>query len=181
MDITFNTATAINYADDYRLNSDRQIQSMILEAAHVFDRRWYHSRLVFKRNQKYTVNLINHLGEVIETSHTYDKDIEMEILCDGDIYRAMSDPSLTMREFFDKIKDNVAAELFDISLTQTICDVSWNINGDRANVVIWFNDSPDGQTNIDAEVIDAILSIIESKYGHWQAVIDNMCSTRELF
>ena len=163
------------------LNIDRPIQSMILEAAHILDRRWYHSRLVFKRNQKYTVNLRDHLGNIIETSHTYDKDIEVEVLCDGDIYRAMSDPSLTMREFFDKIKDNVAAELFDMSMTQSIYNVEWSIVGYKVNISIWFNDSPDGQTNIDAEVIDAILSIIESKYGHWQEVIDNMRSARELF
>ena len=98
------------------------------------------------------------------------------------MYRAMSDPSLTMREFFDKIKDDVAAELFDMSLTQTIYNVEWSVVGeDKANIAIWFNDSQDGQTNIDAEAIDAILSIIESKYGHWKAVIDNMCQTRELF
>lgn len=163
------------------LNIDRTIHGKILEAAHIFDCRWYHSRLVFKKPETYTVNLIDHLGNIIETSHSCNQDIDMEILCDGDIYRAMSDPSLTMREFFDKIKDKVAAQLFDISLTQTICDVSWNINGDKANIIIWFNDSPDGQTNIDHHVVEAILSIIESKYGHWKAVIDNMCQTRELF
>ena len=165
-DFTFKTTTAINYAD-YRLDSDRRIHDKLLEAAHVFDHRWFHSRLVFKKPQTYTINLVNHLGAVIETDHTYDKDLEIEVLGDGDIYRAMSDPSMTMRDFFDHLKDKVAAHLFDMSLTQAIVNVEWYINGDTAGVTVWFNDSQDGQTNIDAQVVEAILSIIESKYGYW--------------
>lgn len=158
-----------------------EIARLIRDATNVARGRLQNTRLTFMRKVTYDINLINHLGEVIETSHTCDNDIETEILCDGDIYRAMSDPSLTMREFFDKIKDKVAAQLFDISLTQTICDVSWDMNGDRVNVVIWFNDSLDGQTNIDHQVVQAILDIIESKYGHWHELLSNMRSTRELF
>ena len=159
---------------------DRSIHDKLLEAAHVFDRGWFHTRLVFKKPQTYTINLVNHLGEVIETSHTYNQDLEFEVLSDGDLYMAMSDPRKTMREFFDQLKDKVAAHLFDISMTQTIANVEWYVNGDMAGVTIWFKDSPDGGTNIDAEVVEAILSIVERKYGHWQAVIDNIRSTREL-
>ena len=153
---------------------------LIRGAAHIMRGRLQHTRLVFKKPQTYTINLVNHLGEVIETSHTYSKDLEFEVLSDGDLYMAMSDPSKTMREFFDQLKDKVAARLFDISLTQTIVNVEWYVNGDMAGVTIWFNDSPDGTTNIDAQVVEAILSIVESKYGHWQAVIDNIRSTRDL-
>lgn len=152
---------------------------MIRDSAHILRDRPQHTRLVFKRPQTYTINLVNHLGEIIKTNHTYNKGLEFEVLGDGDLYRAMSDPRMTMREFFDQLKDKVAAHLFDISLTQTIVNVEWYVNGNTAGVTIWFNDSVDGQTNIDASVVEAILSIVESKYGHWQAVIDNICSTRQ--
>ena len=176
-DFTFKTTTAINYAD-YRLDSDRRIHDKLLEAAHVFDHRWFHSRLVFKKPQTYTINLVNHLGEVIETDHTYDKDLEIEVLCDGDMYRAMNTTDKTMAEWFSELKDSTAARLFDMSMTQSIYNVEWSIVGDKANISIWFSDSVDGQTNIDHQVVQAILDIIDLKREWWGMLLNRMDRTR---
>lgn len=155
---------------------------LIREATHITRGRLQNTRLTFKRPQIYAVNLINHLGEVIETSHTYyDHDLEVEVLCDGDMYSAMSDSSMTMAEWFSELKDTTASRLFDLSMTQSIYNVEWSIVGDKANISIWFSDSVDGQTNIDAEVIDAILNIIDLKKEYWRMLLSRMDSTRELF
>lgn len=155
------------------------ITKMISDATIAARGRLQNTRLTFKQPQTYTVNLINHLGEIIETSHNhYDHDLEVEVLCDGDMYRAMSDPSMTMAEWFSELKDRTAARLFDMSMTQFIVNVEWSIVGDKANISIWFNDSMDGQTNIDADVVEAILDIIELKKVYWKEIIDNMNKTK---
>lgn len=159
-----------------------EIARLIRDATNVARGRLQNTRLTFKRPQTYAVNLINHLGEIIETSHTYcDHDIEVEVLCDGDMYRAMSDPSMTMAEWFSELKDSTAAQLFDMSMTQSIYNVEWSVFGDKVDISIWFNDSQDGQTNIDAEVIDAILNIIDLKKEWWRMLLSRMDKTRELF
>lgn len=154
---------------------------LIREAAHITNGRIQNTRLVFKRPQVYAVNLIDHLGNVIETSHTYcDHDLEVEVLCDGDIYSAMSDSSMTMAEWFSELKDSTASRLFDLSMTQSIRNVEWSVVGDKANISIWFNDSVDGQTNIDHQVVQAILDIIDLKREWWRMLLSRMSSTREL-
>ena len=154
---------------------------LIREATHITRGRLQNTRLVFKRPQIYAVNLVDHLGNVIETSHTYyDHDLEVEVLCDGDIYSAMSDSSMTMAEWFSELKDITASRLFDLSMTQSVVNVEWSVVGDKANISICFNDSMDGQTNIDAEVIDAILNIIDLKKAYWRELLSRMDSTREL-
>lgn len=155
------------------------IAKMIRDATIAARGRLQNTRLTFKQPQTYTVNLINHLGEIIETSHNYyDHDLEVEVLCDGDMYRAMSDPSMTMAEWFSELKDSTAARLFDLSMTQSIYNVEWSAVGDRANISIWFNDSQDGQTNIDADVVEAILDIIELKKEWWRMTLSRMDKTR---
>lgn len=159
--------------------TSEEIASMLHTALKSFKGIWHNTRLVFKRRQIYTVNLVNHRGEVVASSYEqYEEPLEIEVLCDGDLYRAMSDPSITMKEFFDKIKDKVATHLFDISLTQTITSLEWDVVDNRANISIYFDDSIDGQTNIDADVIDAILAVIDTKYGCWNEVLERMNNTR---
>lgn len=159
-----------------------EIARLIREATIAARGRLQNTRLTFKQPQTYTVNLINHLGEIIETSTNYDHDLEVEVLCDGDMYRAMSDPSMTMAEWFSELKDRTAARLFDMSMTQSIVNVEWSVFGeDKANISIWFNDSQDGQTNIDADVVEAILDIIDLKKEYWRMVLSRMDRTRELF
>lgn len=153
----------------------------LVEAANIFNERWQHARLIFRREVVYRVDIIDHLGKIVDSGvDTRKAHCDIEILGDGVMYMAMSDPSKTMDMWFSEIKDSIASDLFDMSLTQTICNVEWSIVGDKANIIIYFADSQDGQTNIDAEAIDAILSIVESKYGHWHEVVDSIHSTREL-
>lgn len=155
------------------------ITKMIRDATIAARGRLQNTRLVFKRPQTYTVNLINHLGEIIETSTNYGHDLEVEVLCDGDIYSAMSDSSMTMAEWFSELKDITASRLFDMSMTQSIYNVEWSVFGeDKANIFIWFNDSQDGQTNIDADVVEAILDIIELKKEWWRMILNRMDKTR---
>ena len=158
-----------------------EIARLIRDATNVARGRLQNTRLTFMRKVTYDINLINHLGEVIETSHTYSHDLEIEVLCDEDMYRAMNTTDKTMAEWFSELKDSTAARLFDLSMTQSIYNVEWSAVGDKANISIWFNDSMDGQTNIDAEVIDAILNIIELKKEWWRMLLNRMDRTRELF
>lgn len=158
-----------------------EIAGLIRDAAYVARGRLQNTRLAFKYKAVYDINLIDHLGNVIETSHSYPEELETEILCDGDLYRAMSDPSTTMEEWFSEIKDRTASKLFDMSMTQSIYNVEWSVVGDKANISIWFNDSMDGQTNIDADVIDAILNIIDLKKDWWRMLLNRMNCTREMF
>jgi len=154
--------------------TSEDIANLIRVATHITRGRLQNTRLTFRKPTTYAINLVNHLGEVIETSHTYKNDIDIEILCDGDLYRAMSNPRTTMAEWFNNIKDKTAAELFDMSMTQTITSVEWNMFDDRMNISIWFNDSIDNQTNIDAEVIEAILNIIDLKKEWWRMTLNRV-------
>lgn len=147
----------------------------LVEAANIFNNRWQHARLIFRREEVYRVNLINHLGEIIDSGvDTRKAHCDIEIMCDGDIYQAMINPQKTMREYFDETKEKIAGMLFDMSLTQTVVNVEWSVVGDRAGVTVYFGESMDGQTNITAEVIEAVLDLLETKYDRWNDVIDNM-------
>jgi len=158
------------------------IARLIRDATYVARGRLQNTRLTFKRPQTYSVQLVDHLGNVIETGHTYyDHDLEVDVLCDGDMYRAMNDTDKTMAEWFSELKDSTAAQLFDMSMTQSVVNVEWSVFGDKADISIWFNDSMDGQTNIDADVVEAILDIIDLKKEYWRMLLNNMDMTRELF
>ena len=158
------------------------IAKMIRDATIVTRGRIQNTGLTFKRPQTYSVQLVDHLGNVIETGHTYyDHDLAVEVLCDGDMYRAMNDTDKTMAEWFSELKDSTAAQLFDMSMTQSIYNVEWSVFRDKADISIWFNDSMDGQTNIDADVVEAILDIIDLKKEWWRTLLSRMDKTREIF
>ena len=158
--------------------TSEDIARLIRGASNVTRGRLPKTRLVFKQQVRYDINLINHRGEVIETSHTYNQELETVILYDGDMYKAMYEPSKTMEDWFNELKDITAAKLFDMSMTKSIYNVEWSIVGEKANISIWFSDSMDGQTNIDAEVIDAILNIIDLKKEWWRMILNRMDRTR---
>jgi len=160
--------------------TSEDIAKLIRGATHIARGRIQNTRLTFRKPTAYAINLVNHMGEIIHTSHTYKNDIDIEILCDGDLFRAMSNPRTTMAEWFNDVKDKTAAELFDMSMTQSIYTVEWSVVGDKANISIWFNDSMDGQTNIDAEVIEAILDIIDLKREWWRILLNRMDRTRTM-
>ena len=132
----------------------KTITRNLVEAAHIFNERWKHARLIFRREEVYRVNLINHLGEIIDSGvDTRKAHCDLEIMCDGDIYQALNNPRKTMREYFDETKEKIAGMLFDMSMTQAVQSVEWSVVGDSAGVTVYFGESSDGQTNIDANFI----------------------------
>lgn len=145
------------------------------------------TRLFFCKRADYIVNLVNHLGEIISTHHEWGGEkIVAEVLSDGDIYQAMCNPRISMRTFFDDKKNEIAGRLFDLSLTHSIEKIEWNTSTQfemrytepQTSFEITFIET--AQTNITADVIEAILQLIEGKYGYWERVLHN-CARKEWY
>lgn len=134
---------------------------------------WHKLSLTIRNPVVYTVNLVNHLGEVIGTSHhNLLKDLDINLLTSWDVPQMMTtDPYKTIDKFFDEVREKAASTLFDLSLTHTIDKVS--CNGDD-HISIWIDESKDGDTNIDYSVVKEVLYIIEQKRVYWMAHINHL-------
>ena len=134
-----------------------------------------HLSLTLKRPVQYTFNRLNHLGEVVDTIRDFNYEISIELLSRWDVPQMMTtDPYKTIDKFFDEVKDKAATVLFDLSLTHSALDVSWNRTDKDSDIVIWLNESHDHQTNIDADFIDLVLDIIERKRQWWRILLNRM-------
>ena len=138
--------------------------------------------LTLRRPVEYTVQLINHLGEIIETGRDFKDEIFIDLLSRWDVQTAITtNPMKTVDQFFDEAKDRAAKVLFDLSLTHSAIEVSWSSSGYDSDIVIWIDESPDHQTNLDADFIDIVLEIIDRKRQWWKGLMYRMSSTREMF
>lgn len=138
--------------------------------------------LTLRKPVSYAVQLINHLGEIIETGKDFKDDIFIDLLSRWDVQQSCStNPVKSIDQFFDEAKDRAAKVLFDLSLTHSAIEVSWNRGKYDSDIVIWIDESPDHQTNLDADFIDIVLEIIDRKRQWWKGLMYRMSSTRELF
>ena len=138
--------------------------------------------LTLRRPVEYTVQLINHLGEIIETGRDFKDGIFIDLLSRWDVQQSCStNPVKSIDQFFDEAKDRAAKVLFDLSLTHSAIEVSWSSSGYDSDIVIWIDESSDNQTNLDADFIDIVLEIIDRKRQYWKGLLNNMCRTREIF
>ena len=135
--------------------------------------------LTLRKPVSYSVQLINHLGEIIETGRDFKDEIFIDLLSRWDVQTAITtNPMKTVDQFFDEAKDRAAKVLFDLSLTHSVLEVSWSSNGYDSDIVIWIDESSDHQTNLDADFIDLVLEIIDRKRQYWKELICNMNRTR---
>ena len=135
---------------------------------------WHKLSLTIRNPVVYTVNLVNHLGEVIGTSHhNLTKDLDIDLLTRWDVPQMMmtTNPYKTIDKFYDEVREKAASTLFDLSLTHTINQVT--CNGDD-HISIWIDESRDGDTNIDYSVVKEVLYIIEQKHLDWKAHINHL-------
>ena len=136
--------------------------------------------MTLRRPVAYTVQLINHLGEIIETGRDFKDEIFIDLLSRWDVQTAITtNPMKTVDQFFDEAKERAAKVLFDLSLTHSVLEVSWSSSGYDSDIVIWIDESPDHQTNLDADFIDLVLEIIERKRQWWKDLLNRMEYTRE--
>ena len=138
--------------------------------------------MTLRKPVAYTVQLINHLGEIIETGRDFKDEIFIDLLSRWDVQQSCStNPVKSIDQFFDEAKDRAAKVLFDLSLTHSAIEVSWSSSGYDSDIVIWIDESPDHQTNLDADFIDIVLEIIDRKRQWWKGLMYRMSSTREMF
>ena len=136
--------------------------------------------LTLRKPVAYTVQLINHLGEIIETGRDFKDEIFIDLLSRWDVQTAITtNPMKTVDQFFDEAKERAAQVLFDLSLTHSVLEVSWSSSGYDSDIVIWIDESSDNQTNLDADFIDLVLEIIERKRQWWKGLLNRMEYTRE--
>ena len=132
-----------------------------------------HLSLSLVQQVKYHINLVNHLGEIVQT--TEDPREEEEVILssnDGDIM-FLSKP-YEARKFFESLREKVAQRLFDLSLTHRIVEVTYGNCGRGESIInIWIEESPDHQTNIDATVVEMVLKIVEKKRLYWRCLMDD--------
>ena len=131
--------------------------------------------LTLRKPVSYAVQLVNHLGEIIETGRDFKDEIFIDLLSRWDVQTMIStNPIKTIDQFFDEAKDRAAKVLFDLSLTHSAIEVSWSSSGYDSDIVIWIDESSDNQTNLDADFIDIVLEIIDRKRYYWIQILNGM-------
>lgn len=153
------------------------LQQDILPKLHVAARSVAYRQLTMtlRKPVAYTVQLINHLGEIIETGRDFKDENFIDLLSRWDVQTAIStNPVKTIDQFFDEAKDRAAKVLFDLSLTHSVLEVSWFREEYDSDIVIWIDESSDNQTNLDADFIDLVLEIIDRKRYYWIQLLNGM-------
>lgn len=153
------------------------LQQDILPKLHVAARSVAYRQLTMtlRKPVAYTVQLINHLGEIIETGRDFKDENFIDLLSRWDVQTAIStNPVKTIDQFFDEAKDRAAKVLFDLSLTHSVLEVSWFREEYDSDIVIWIDESSDNQTNLDADFIDLVLEIIDRKRYYWMQTLNGI-------
>lgn len=136
---------------------------------HIF---WNKLNLTLRRTVDFRINLVNYLGALVGSTHTIQKDLDINLLTDWDVPQMMmtTDPYKTIDKFYDELREKAASTLFDLSLTHTITQVTCN---GYDHISLWIDESKDGDTNIDYSVVKEVLHIIDQKHHSRKAVIWN--------
>lgn len=83
---------------------------------------WNKLSLTIRKPVEYTVNLVDYLGNSIESMHTIQEDLDIDLLTRWDVPQMImtTDPYKTINKVFDELREKTASILFDLSLTHTI-------------------------------------------------------------